>query len=102
MDESLLSPAVLHGGVTTFLALVFISYSDSHVMLTFFKIVSMIVLFGLFHGLLFLPSMLMICGSNRFEDENDVDFQAENGNKMKETGATKFNKFETISNKIAY
>ena len=60
-----ISPAVLHGGVTTFLSLVFLASSESYCFITFFKIMSAIVILGLFHGLLFLPSMLSFsCGGN--------------------------------------
>ena len=60
-----ISPAVLHGGVTTFLSLVFLATSESYCFITFFKIMSAIVLFGLFHGLVFLPNMLSLsCGGN--------------------------------------
>jgi predicted RND superfamily exporter protein len=65
------SPAILHGGITTFLALVFLSLSESHIFVIFFKIVSMTVVFGLFHGLLYLPVMLMIFGSSRIDDDDD-------------------------------
>ena len=55
-----ISPAVLHGGVTTFLSLVFLATSESYCFITFFKIMSAIVIFGLFHGLIFLPNLLSL------------------------------------------
>ena len=63
-----ISPAILQGGMTTFLALIFLCNSMSKHFLTFFKITSMTVLFGLFHGLCFLPSMLLLLGNDRMDD----------------------------------
>ena len=63
-----ISPAILQGGLTTFLALIFLCDSKSKTFITFFKITSMTVLFGLFHGLCFLPNMLLLFGSDKVED----------------------------------
>merc|ERR550519_2920179 len=56
--ESLITigPAVLNGGITTFLALVLLIFSSSHVFLSFFKVFFLTVLFGLMHGLSSSPS----------------------------------------------
>ena len=66
-----ISPAILQGGMTTFLALIFLCNSRSNLFITFFKINSMIVIFGLFHGLLFLPSILLFFGSDSVDDEDE-------------------------------
>ena len=67
-----ISPAVMQGGITTFLSLVFLSDSVTYSFFTFFKIMSMIVMFGLFHGLLFLPHMLSLpCGSVNHNEPDD-------------------------------
>jgi len=57
-----IGPAVLNGGFSTFLAFIFTAGSTSHVFITFFKIFLLVVLFGLFHGLVFLPTLLAIIG----------------------------------------
>ena len=54
--------AVTNGGLTTFLALFFCSFSSAHVFQTFFKVFCLTVVFGLFHGLVFLPSVLSVIG----------------------------------------
>lgn len=54
--------AVLNGGLSTFLAFILLAFSDSYVFTTFFKMFGMVVLFGLFHGLIFLPVMLSLIG----------------------------------------
>merc|ERR1719270_93837 len=51
---------VMSGGVSTFLAFSIASTSESHVFLTFFKIFTLVVIFGLFHGLVFLPVILSL------------------------------------------
>ena len=67
-----ISPAILHGGVSTVLALVPIAFSRTYGFIILFRLVSLIVLFGLFHGLLFLPVVLMLFGSDNIaiDDEN--------------------------------
>ena len=55
-------PAVLNGGMTTFLALIVLADSNSHAFLTFFKVFFLTVLFGLFHAIIFLP-VLFRCES---------------------------------------
>jgi len=57
-----IGPAVLNGGITTFLALVLLGASTSHIFITFFKVFVLTVLFGLFHGLVFLPVLLSLVG----------------------------------------
>ena len=54
--------AVTNGGLTTFLALFFCSFSSAHVFQTFFKVFCLTVVFGLFHGLVLLPSVLSVIG----------------------------------------
>lgn len=57
-----IGPAVLNGGFSTFLAFVFLANSDSHVFSSFFKIFFGVVLYGLYHGLVFLPVLLSLVG----------------------------------------
>ena len=67
-DERLVStltnigPAVFNGGLSTFLAFILLASSKSHVFITFFKIFFLVVSFGLFHGLFFLPVLLSLVG----------------------------------------
>ena len=64
-----IGPAIVHGGITTFLALIFLAFSESHTFVTFFKIESMVILFGLFHGLFFLPVMMIFVGSDNVDSD---------------------------------
>jgi len=64
---SSIGPAVFHGGFSTFLAFVFLADSDSHVFLTFFKIFVLVVIYGLYHGLIFFPVLLSIIGPSSFD-----------------------------------
>ncbi|XP_037793998.1 NPC intracellular cholesterol transporter 1 homolog 1b-like [Penaeus monodon] len=57
-----IGPAVLNGGFSTFLSFVFLSNSSSHVFLTFFKVFFAVCLYGLYHGLVFLPVLLSLVG----------------------------------------
>ena len=65
-----ISPAVVHGGVSTFLAVIPIgAFSNSHASITFFRTVSFTVLFGLYHGILFLPVVFTFLGADNADDE---------------------------------
>ena len=57
-----IAPAVLNGGFSTLLALSLLVTSKSHIAMSFFKIFFMICIFGLFHGLILLPTVLCIIG----------------------------------------
>ncbi|XP_071449211.1 patched domain-containing protein 3-like [Hetaerina americana] len=61
-------PAVFNGGMSTFLAFVLLGRSDSYIFTTFFKLFFSVVLYGLFHGLLFLPVILSWLGPNAPEN----------------------------------
>ena len=93
-----IGPAVLNGGVTTFLALVLLGLSTSHVFISFFKVYlsidkyfqsvshhwivqvfSLTVIFGLYHGLVLLPVLLTILGPDRPEEAEDK-LQSSNNN----------------------
>ena len=54
--------AVLNGGFSTLLAFILLAGSDSHVFSVFFKIFLLVVMFGLFHGLILLPVVLTLIG----------------------------------------
>ena len=53
-----MGPAVFNGGFSTFLAFALLMSSKSFVFVTFFKIFFLVVGFGLYHGLVFLPVVL--------------------------------------------
>ena len=59
-----ISPAIVHGGISTLLALAPTALSQSHIFISFFRIISSTAVFGLYHGLLFLPVMLALFGTD--------------------------------------
>merc|ERR1719450_181450 len=59
---SSIGPAVLNGGITTFLALFLTCFSQSYIFVSFFKVFFLTVVFGLFHGLVLLPVILAMAG----------------------------------------
>ena len=63
-----IGPAILHGGTSTLLALSLLAFAESHIFKVFFKIVSLTVVLGLFHGLIFLPIMLILFGNDNKSD----------------------------------
>jgi len=64
-----IGPAVFNGGFSTFLAFVLLAGSKSHVFSSFFKIFFLVVLFGLYNGLIFLPIILSIMGPRSYHTE---------------------------------
>ncbi|XP_041971275.1 NPC intracellular cholesterol transporter 1-like [Aricia agestis] len=68
--------AVLLGGGSTFLSLSFLSQSKAYTFQSFFKIFFLVILFGLFNGLLFLPVVLSFIGPKR-SSRNKADFSPE-------------------------
>lgn len=54
--------AVLFGAGSTLLALSLLSFSQAYVFRAFFKIFLLVIVFGLWHGLLFLPVVLSTIG----------------------------------------
>lgn len=57
-----IGPAVWNGGFSTFLAVFLLAFSNSYVFKTFFKVFFCVVLYGLFHGLCYLPVLLSAIG----------------------------------------
>ena len=55
-----MGPAVINGGITTFLAVILLCDSKSHAFITFFKVFFLTVVLGLFHAIVFLPILLGI------------------------------------------
>ena len=64
-----ISPAIIHGGISTILAVLPIAFSESHSFITFFRLLTSTVCIGLFHGLLFLPVMLILFGTDKKNDD---------------------------------
>ncbi|GLH15770.1 NPC intracellular cholesterol transporter 1 homolog 1b [Gryllus bimaculatus] len=59
---NLIGTAIFNGGLSTFLAFALLGTSKSYLFTTFFKLFTGVVIFGLFHGLLFLPVILSWLG----------------------------------------
>ncbi|XP_023320290.1 Niemann-Pick C1 protein [Eurytemora carolleeae] len=64
-----IGPAVLNGGFSTFLAFILLATSKSHVFTSFFKIFFLVVLFGLYNGLILLPLLLSIFGPRSYNHD---------------------------------
>lgn len=59
--------AVLYGGGSTLLALAMLSGSEAYTFQAFFKIFVLVISFGLFHGVVFLPVILSIIGPKPYQ-----------------------------------
>ena len=57
-----IGPAVTNGGMTTFLSVIVLAGSQTHVFITIFKIFFLTVIFGLFNGVVLVPVILCYLG----------------------------------------
>ena len=53
---------MLNGGFSTLLAVILLTLSDVYVFVAFFKIFVLVVIFGLYNGLVVLPVVLSLIG----------------------------------------
>lgn len=62
--------AVLYGGLSTFIGICMMSQSDAYTFQSFFKIFLLVIIFGLFHGTIFLPVMLSWIGPRPYQTKS--------------------------------
>lgn len=67
-----IGPAVFYGGFSTFLAFILLGASNSYVFSTFFKVFFLVVIFGLFHGLVYLPVVLSWIGPSPYDSASST------------------------------
>ena len=77
-----ISPAIVHGGVSTLLALAPTAFSQSHTFITFFRIISSTAVFGLYHGLVFLPVMLALFGTDSKVGDGEINVKGKNSDEV--------------------
>ncbi|XP_066996696.1 patched domain-containing protein 3 isoform X2 [Anabrus simplex] len=70
-----IGPAIMSGGTATLLALVVLANSESYIFVSFFKIFLLVVCFGLFHGVVFLPVILSVIGPAPYQKLCNADVQ---------------------------
>ena len=63
--------AVFNGGFSTFLAFIILAFADSYGFTVFFKVFFLISVFGLYHGLVFLPIFLSMFGISEDQDQQE-------------------------------
>ena len=79
-----IAPAVLNGGFSTFLAVALLVFSDVYVFVSFFKIFFLVVFFGLYNGLVFLPVLLTLVGpKNKNKQDSHRKTQPDDSRKVK-------------------
>ena len=57
-----MGPPVFSGGFSTFLAFIFLANSTNHMCNIFVKVYFLVVVFGLYNGLVLLPTILSLVG----------------------------------------
>ncbi|XP_066155032.1 patched domain-containing protein 3-like [Euwallacea fornicatus] len=63
---SSIGAAVLYGGFSTFIGVFMMSQSDAYIFISFFKIFSLVIVFGLFHGTVLFPVILSWIGPDPY------------------------------------
>ncbi|XP_077288110.1 NPC intracellular cholesterol transporter 1-like [Arctopsyche grandis] len=76
--------AVLYGGGSTLLSLSLLSMSEAYVFKTFFKIFLLVIVFGIFNGLVFLPVVLSLIGPKPLQMHSKRESDSSNRNKKNE------------------
>ncbi|RZC34597.1 patched domain-containing protein 3-like [Asbolus verrucosus] len=69
--------AVLYGGFSTFIGVFMLNQSDAYIFQSFFKIFFLVILFGLFHGVVLLPVVLSWIGPKPYNVGEIVQGDAE-------------------------
>lgn len=65
-----IGPAVFNGGFSTFLPIIMLAGSNIYVTMTFYKVFVSVVVFGLWHSLIFLPVILSLVGPAPYKSAN--------------------------------
>ncbi|XP_063850802.1 protein patched homolog 1-like isoform X1 [Scylla paramamosain] len=73
-----MGPPVLNGAFSTFLSFILLAGSESHVFESFFKIFFGVFIFGVFHGLVFLPVLLSLIGPAPYSTGSAAPLDSEN------------------------
>lgn len=74
-----LGPPLVHGGMSTFLAISILVFARSYVFRIFFKMFFLIIALGMFHGMVFVPQILSLVGPvgyYRTEEERVAEEEA--------------------------
>ncbi|XP_045128749.1 protein patched homolog 2-like [Portunus trituberculatus] len=79
-----MGPPVLNGAFSTFLTFILLAGSESHVFESFFKIFFGVFMFGVFHGLVFLPVLLSLIGPAPYNTSSVAAMGSENISSEKE------------------
>ena len=67
---------ILNGATSTFLGIVVLAASTSYVFLSFFKVMFLVIVFGMLHAIFFLPAVLALVGpENRAYVDPDQELQ---------------------------
>ena len=70
MTLTAMGPPVFSGGFSTFLAIILLANSTSHAFTIFFKVIFLIVIFGMYNGLVLLPVVLSLIGPKSIGSAN--------------------------------
>lgn len=58
--------AVLYGGISMLIGVLMLNFSEAYIFQSFFKIFFLVIVFGLYHGVVVMPIILSILGPNPY------------------------------------
>ena len=95
-----IGPAVTNGGMTTFLSVIVLCGSQTHVFITIFKIFFLTVIFGLFHGVVLLPVILCYLGPTEKQTNKVIPQEQEERHEEinNDTTDISYNTYNTFDN----
>ncbi|KAM5158306.1 patched domain-containing protein 3-like [Mantella aurantiaca] len=88
---------IVQGGLSTILGVIVLSTSESYIFRTFFKIIFLVIAFGMLHGLVFLPVLLALIGFSITKTNQDPKINAAT-NVPQDSEEFSFNKFNRTNN----
>lgn len=62
---------ILQGGLSTILGVIALTFAPSYIFVTFFKIVFLVIFFGIMHGIFLLPVLLSLVGPGSFKKRKE-------------------------------
>ncbi|KAB7502771.1 Patched domain-containing protein 4 [Armadillidium nasatum] len=62
---------IIQGGISTIIGVIALTFAPSYIFLTFFKIVFLVIFFGIMHGIFLLPVLLSLLGPGSFQKKKE-------------------------------
>ncbi|XP_071483832.1 patched domain-containing protein 3-like [Diadema antillarum] len=92
---------ILQGAISTIIAIIALNWSTSYIFVAFFKVMLLVMLFGILHSLVFLPVLLSSFGCCFCWSNEDIDRQ-DNKVRVSSNGAQNNHRTPQVHNNAAF